>query len=324
MRLVAALLVLALLAGLSLAVGDQPVPPGDVLRALLDQGAVSVQTALIVLDLRLPRVALAALVGAALGVAGTVTQSVLRNPLAEPGILGLNSGAALAALLVMVWFPALPGRVVPWAALAGALLTAALIHGLAWRGGTRSARIILIGIGVGALMGAGASFLSAFGEIAAVQRAMLWLSGSLQGARWATVRALAFWAMPLVLLVWVAARALDVLAFDDAVAAGLGLPVQRARGGMIAVAAALAAATVAATGPIGFVGLMAPHLARRISKAGHARLVPMAAAVGAALLVLADLAGRSVLAPVQVPAGIVAALLGAVFFGWLIWRGRHD
>lgn len=309
---------------LATALGEQPIPPARMVAALLGPGTAPMQDVFILRDLRLPRALLAALVGAALGLAGTITQAVMRNPLAEPGLLGINGGAALAGLTVMLWLPGTSAALVPVAALSGALAATALIAVLAWRRGIGPQRVILVGLGCGALMGAGASFLSAFGEVSAVQRAMLWLAGSFTGSSWRAVLGMALTLAPLLALTWSFARVLDLLAMDEAVARGLGLRVGAARGAMVAIGALLAGASVAAAGPVGFIGLMAPHLARRVTGPGHAALIPAAALTGALLLLLADLAGRSLIAPNAIPAGIMAALMGAPFFAWLMWKGRHD
>jgi len=323
-RLLTGLACLAVALFLAIALGEQPIPPRAVMAALLYPDEAPVQHVFIVHTLRLPRAVLAALVGAALGVAGTITQAVMRNPLAEPGLLGINGGAALAALAIMLWLPGTSATLVPAAALAGALAAATAIYALSWRGGIGPQRVILIGLGCGAFMGAGTSFLSAFGEVTAVQRAMLWLSGSFSGSGWRAVLGVASTLAPLLALAWIFARVLDLLAMDEAVARGLGLRVQAARAAMVAIGALLCGASVAAAGPVGFIGLMAPHLARRITGPTHAALIPAAALAGALLLLLADVAGQNVIAPNAIPAGIMAALMGAPFFAWLMWKGRHD
>jgi iron complex transport system permease protein len=316
-----ALLLLAML--LALAAGDQPVPPVDVLRALAG-AEVSQVSETIVMTLRLPRVALAAAVGAALAVAGTATQAVLRNPLAEPGLLGINAGAALAAMIVIVEVASLPESVLPAVSFAGALITALAIQMFAWRAGTSSLRLILVGVGVGALAGAGASFIAAFGPAAEVQRAITWSAGSLQDARWVKLEWLVLWGLPGALALWLAARELDLIALGDRVAGGVGQRVQLVRGLVIVAVALLAGAAVAASGPIAFVGLAAPHVARALTGRNHARLIPVAAVCGAILLVVADLAARRLLAPVQVPVGLATALIGAPFFGYLLWSRRNE
>lgn len=247
----------------------------------------------------------------------------MRNPLAEPGLLGINAGAGLAALVVLVYWQEAPVALLPWAAFAGAGAMVAAIYALSWRGGAASGRIILIGIGLSALAGAAAGFITAFGDIQAVQRAMLWLSGNLQDSRWVRVQATALWLaipLPLVLL---AARELDLLSYGEDTARALGQRVELARGLMILGCTAISGAAVAAAGLIGFVGLLAPHLARRLVGPSHGAILPVAALIGALLVLGGDLLGRVVIAPAQLPVGIVCALLGAPVFGLLIWRRHH-
>lgn len=317
-----ALLLLVMVA--SLAVGDQPVAPRDVFGALIGRADTPPAARVIVADLRLPRSVLAALVGAALAVAGVATQALMRNPLAEPGILGINAGAALAAMIVIVGGANLPESLLPVFALGGALAMSAAIYALAWRSGATSLRIILVGIGMGALAGAAASFLAAFGPVAGVQRAMLWMAGSLQDSRWIKSVWLLVLGLPALAVLLAMARDLDLIAFGDDIARGLGQRVHLLRGIAIAAAAMLAGAAVAAAGPITFVGLAAPHIARRFAGRGHAALIPAAALTGAVLVVLADLVARRAMAPVQLPVGLACALLGAPFFGYLLWKRRND
>ena len=316
-------LILALLAAVfvaALSLGDQPIPPGEVLAAL--RGEASPAAQMIVTGLRLPRAVMALLVGAALGASGAVAQAILRNPLAEPGLLGINAGAALAAVLVIIQLDSVPQSLLPWLSFAGALAMSGAIYALAWRQGTSSTRIILIGVGLSSLAGAAASFISTFGDAASVQRAMVWLAGSLQDSRWQRVRMLAAWSLPALVLAWAMARELDLIGFGDTVARGLGQRVGAVRGLAVLVCALLSGAAVAASGLIAFVGLAAPHLARRLLGPGYGRLVPGAALVGAVLVLAADVAARNIMPPVQLPVGLFTALLGAPFFGWLLWRRR--
>ncbi len=308
----------------ALALGDRPIPPGQVLAALGLGGGADPAAQMIVTGLRLPRAVMAVLVGAALGAAGAVTQAVMRNPLAEPGLLGINAGAALIATVMIVWTDAMPQSAMPALTFAGALAMALAIQALAWREGSSSMRIVLIGVGLAALAGAGASFISTFGDPAAVQRAMVWLAGSLQDSRWERVAMLAQWSLPPLALAWAFSRELDLIAFGGTVARGLGQRVEAVRAGAILICAALSGAAVAASGLIAFVGLAAPHIARRIIGHGHASLIPASALIGAAMVLAADIAARNLMPPTQLPVGLFTALLGAPFFGWLLWRRRHD
>ncbi|SEF53341.1 FecCD family ABC transporter permease [Bosea lathyri] len=322
--IVAALLVaLAGLSAASLALGDVTIPADELVLAIVNPAAAAQDTLMIVLELRLPRALLALLVGMALAVAGTIAQAVMRNPLAEPGILGINAGAALAAMLLIVALPGASPALLPWASFAGAGAMAAAIYALSWRGGTSSLRIILIGIGLSSLAGAATTLLTAFGEIRDVQRAMIWLAGSVYDADWRKVRLLALWLSGPLVLAWLGARELDLVRFDDDTARGLGQRVDLLRALTILLCTLISGAAVAAAGLIGFVGLIAPHLARRLVGPAHSRLMPVAALTGGALVMAADLLGRTVIAPAQLPAGLVTALIGAPFLGYLLWGRRH-
>nr|WP_172296282.1 iron ABC transporter permease [Pseudoruegeria sp. HB172150] len=308
----------------SVAMGELNLAPRDVISALTAPETAPPYVAMIVNDLRLPRAIMALLVGAALAVAGTATQAIMRNPLAEPGLIGINSGAALMAVIVIVETGTLPDRLMPVLSFAGALGMSVLIYALAWREGTSSLRIILIGIGLGALAGAAATFVSLMGDVAAAQRAMTWLAGSLQDSRWPKVVTLAAWSVLPFAVLWGLARELDLFRMGDEVGQGLGQNVDLMRGVIILACAALAGAAVAATGPVAFVGLAAPHIARKIVGASHRLLIPAAALTGAILVLLADIAARRLLAPVQLPVGVMTAILGAPFFGWLLWTRRNE
>ncbi|MBK4215963.1 iron ABC transporter permease [Paracoccus caeni] len=319
-----AALAMPLLLLAALGFGDRPIPLGHILSALTGFGEAPPDAVFILNQLRLPRALLAMTIGAALALAGAICQAAMRNPLAEPGLIGINGGAALAALVLIIGMPGVSLAWLPWAAFGGAMVMVALIQGLAIRVGMRSQRIILIGIGCGALTGGIAGFLSSMGDIILVQRSMIWMAGSLQDSRWEKLWILLMWMTPAMILLMLLAPVLDLLGFEDPVVRGLGVSAPWSRAGMLALCALIAAAAVAATGPIGFVGLIAPHIARHLVGAGHRRLLPLSALMGAGLLLLADTVGRSIIAPAQIPAGILTALLGAPFFGWLMWRHRND
>jgi iron complex transport system permease protein len=321
---VAAILIGAIVAVLvaTLAYGDYPMALVDVVTVLLNGSPETPHLEMIVLDVRLPRAVLAMIIGLALAVAGTITQAIMRNPLAEPGLLGINGGAAVAAVILIVHFNNPSFVILPAFAFAGALVMAATVYLLAWRKGTSSIRIILIGIGLSALAGAAANFITAFGDVTASQRAMVWLSGSLFDSRWAKVQILALILVIPLVLAWLSASELDVIGLGDDWARSLGQRVDLTRGFMILLCAIISGAAVAAAGLIGFVGLAAPHIARRMVGFRHARTIPISALVGALLVMLADLIGRSIIAPAQLPVGLMTALLGAPFFGYLIWQRR--
>ena len=301
---------------LTLAWGDAGLAPADILAALRGDPVAGV----VVGTLRGPRVAVAILVGACLAVAGTITQAVMRNPLAEPGLLGINGGAGLGVTILIVHLTGPTGHLMPLAGFAGATLAAAAIYGLAWRQGTSAIRLILVGIGIGALTGAAISFLTAFGDVRDVQRAVGWMAGSLYGADWARFSWLLAWSVPALVATRLLARELDILGFDDDCIQSLGLRLHLMRGILILLCTVLAGASVAAAGPLAFIGLLAPHLARICGDSRHAYRLPMAATWGAILLLAADLGGRLL----NLPAGVLTPLIGVPFIGILLWKQRDD
>jgi len=316
-------LLIAGLACLSLGMGEQSLSPAQIGAVLFGTSDDSPAAAMIVIDIRLPRLLLALLAGMVLAVAGALAQTVLQNPLAEPGLIGINAGAALAALVGLVVFRVASPHVLALSAFAGAFALAVAIYGLSLRDGANSIRLILVGIGLSSLCGAGASFISAFGDVDAVQRASVWLSGTLYLASWAELRVLAIVVGPVLLGLGCLTAKLDLLAFEADVASALGQRVELMRGVFLLLCALLSASAVAVTGLIGFVGLIAPHIARTLVGHASVRMLPIAALVGAGILVAADLAGRTIAAPVQLPAGLITALVGAPFFAYLFWKSRN-
>jgi iron complex transport system permease protein len=326
-RRVPPVLALALLATVAamvvnISVGEYPVPPLDVVRTVLGLPTGNEDYAFIVNTLRLPRMLVAALVGLALGVSGAIMQGLTRNPLADPGILGISAGAGLVAVTLIVVARDVPAGFIPVGAFGGAVAVAALIYLLAWRGGDSPLRLILVGIGLGAVCGALTTLMITFGEINDVQRALIWLTGSVYGRSWSELWALLPWVALFIPLALLLARDLNALNLGEEIARSLGSPVAVRRGLLLLAAVALAAATVAAAGTLGFVGLMAPHLGRRLVGPDHSGLLPTAGVLGALLVVAADLVGRTVIAPVELPAGLVTAAIGAPFFIALLWRQR--
>ncbi|GAB4508342.1 MAG: iron ABC transporter permease [Anaerolineae bacterium] len=278
---------------------------------------------LVVHTFRLPRILTAFLVGMALATSGAIMQGITRNPLAEPGILGVSAGAGLAAVTLIVWLPDSSLSLLPWAAFAGALITALAIYLLSWKdGGSTPVRLILIGVAFAAVLGSITTFMLVFGDINDVQQAYVWLAGSVYGRNWEHVHTLGAWLLVLLPLTIFSARQLNTLALGDEIARGLGTRVEGQRVLLLVISVALAAAAVAVSGTIGFVGLVAPHITRRLVGPSHEGLLPVTALFGGALLVLADLIGRWVIAPSELPIGIVTALIGAPYFMFLLARYR--
>lgn len=317
--LVLALAVAGLVVGLL--TGSTMLLTGDVVNWLRDQAVVSVQFAL---DERAPRVVAALAGGAALALAGTVVQAVCRNPLAEPGILGITGGAGLGAVVVTV--AAAGGTVstgsVSVGAAIGALAFFAVVHGLSWRGGLSSDRLVLVGIGVAAGTAAVTALLIVNDNPWDTPTIYTFLSGSTYNRTWTQVVPLLVVLAVALPVAWAAHRDLDLFALDDDTPRLVGIRLERARFVVLVLAALLTAAAVSAVGVVGFVGLVAPHVARALVGGRHLRVVPVALLLGAVLLVVADTLGRWVIAPSQLPAGLLVAAIGAPYFLYLLHRSR--
>ena len=306
----------------SISQGDYPVPPLDVIRTVLGLPTDNPNYGFIVNTLRLPRTLVAWGVGMALAIAGTLTQGITRNPLAAPGIIGVNAGASLAAVSLIVVFPGVPIAALPLAAFLGALTVAVLIYLLAWNGGTSSVRLILVGVGFSLVAGALTSLMITFGNIIDVSQALVWLTGSVYGRSWAQLFAFTPWLVVFGTLSLVLSRELNALQMGDDVARSLGSRLEWQRGWLLLSAVALAGAAVSTAGGIGFVGLMAPHIARQLVGPSHEGLLPTAALTGGMVVVVADLLGRLLFAPIELPCGIITAVIGAPYFLYLLIRDR--
>lgn len=303
---------------ISLWVGTLPLSFGELLGVLAGRESSPTHSA-VVLKIRLPRALLAALVGAALGASGGAFQAVLRNPLADPYILGISGGAALGAVSAM----ALGGRsplLLPGAAFAGALAALGLVYWVARAHRSSPHTLILSGVMVGSLASALLLFLLWLTPSDPLRSAIFWLAGNLALADAAWLPWLALWSGTAFLLLWSQSRALDLFTQGEEVAADLGLDIGRARLTIFAAAGALTAAAVAQAGLVGFIGLTVPHVVRLIWGPGHRRLLPAAALTGAVFLMAADAVARTILAPAEIPVGVVTALLGAPFFLYLLRR----
>ncbi|MBD5787259.1 iron ABC transporter permease [Cellulosimicrobium terreum] len=312
-----ALVVAAAVAGLLL--GDRVILLGDVANWW---NGIAGRQVDFVLSQRVPRVLAALLAGAALALAGSVVQAVCRNPLAEPGLLGVTPGAGLGAVTLALLVPGVGIWPMAGAAAAGAFLVFGLVYALAYRGGLSSDRLVLIGIGAQAGVMALITLVVVVVAPWDVNLALTWLTGSTYGR---TLEQLLPVVGALLLVTPIAAlyrRELDVLALDEDTPRVLGVPLDRTRLLLLGSAALLTAAAACAAGALAFVGLVAPHMARALVGARHARVVPVAMLLGALLVSVADTLGRFVIAPAQIPAGIGTALLGAPYFVYLLWRGR--
>lgn len=316
-------ILLALTLGVSfiaIGVGSTYITPSELLAALTDRDA---SLWFIVYHYRLPRGLLAIMAGAGLAVAGVLLQGMIRNPLASPDVVGVSKGAGFAAVLVIVLLPSSPVALLPVAAFAGAGLAALLLVQLSMKGGMRPNMLALTGLAVGAIFQAATDYILVKYPLEASDT-LTWLAGSLWGKGWDEVYGLLPWLLVLLPLAYMLQRKLDIMSLDEESSAGLGLSVKRVRTGLLAVSVALAASCVAAIGSIGFIGLLAPHLARRLFGNRHRYLLPGAALIGALILVLADALGRGLKPPLEIPAGIVTAVIGAPYFLYLLLRERNS
>lgn len=315
---------------LSLTQGALSLPARDSLLAVLDALAGSRLSALetldrvVVLELRLPRTLLALLVGALLAQCGTVTQGVFRNPLADPGIIGVSSGAAVGAVIAIVWWPSQPWAV-PLFAFAGGLVTTLLVYRLAQSPhGTSVFVLLLAGIAISAFAGAAVGFAGYFSDDQKLRQLSLWQMGALGGG---TSRDLLLAAAALLLIGWQFQRhatALNALLLGEAEARHLGIAVEAAKFRLIVLSAIGVGVAVACAGMIGFIGLVVPHLVRLTTGPNHHSLLPLSALCGALLLLVADLLARLLVQPAEMPVGLVTALLGAPFFMILLLQQRQQ
>ncbi|MFD0711537.1 FecCD family ABC transporter permease [Paenibacillus sp. GCM10027626] len=310
-----ALLLAAMLAGLMS--GSIPIPAGEVWTAMT-QSADS-EARQIVWNLRLPRVLTGMLAGACLAMAGAFLQGVFRNPLADPGIIGVSSGGGLAAVVIMILFPAQIAYL-PIAAFVGALAAAAAVYALAWKGGASPLRLILAGVAVNSLLGAAMTALMILNS-EKVQSVLPWMSGSLNGRSWPHFEALLPYAIAGGAAAIFLIKQANLLVLGDDAAKVLGSRVETGRLLIILLSTFLAGAAISIVGMVGFVGLVVPHIVRLLAGGNYRILLPLSAIGGAALVVAADTAARSWFDPIEFPVGILLALLGAPFFLYLLRKG---
>lgn len=326
-------LLLAVTFVFSLTSGATDTPAFRVVWALItgSQDSITVVERVVMLDIRLPRAVLGALIGASLAVSGAVMQGLFRNPLADPGIVGVSSGAGLGAVSFIVLGSGILAPVagffgiyhVPFAAFIGGLITTLLLYQVSTRQGRTSvATMLLAGIALGALAGALTGMLVFRADDQQLRDLTFWGLGSVAGATWVKVLAAAPIILPVVLLAPLLARGLNAITLGEATAQHLGINVQRFKRIAIVAVAAATGAAVAVSGGIGFVGIVVPHLLRLLMGPDHRYLLPACACLGATMLLLADAIARQIVAPAELPIGIVTASVGAPFFLWILLRRR--
>ncbi|GAA3230976.1 iron chelate uptake ABC transporter family permease subunit [Nonomuraea helvata] len=320
------LVLLVLLMALNMRIGELRMSLSDVVAGTFD---VDSATHFVIMELRLPRALTGALVGAALALSGAIIQSIARNPLASPEILGVTTGASVTVVAGVVASGSAYGGTsgllatlgIPALALAGGLIGAAVVYGLAWRRGLDGYRLVLVGIGVAAVFTNVKFWLLTVGDVNDTGRAMVWISGSLNGRGWEHVTPTALALVVLVPLTLLGTRSLDALRFGDDTITALGVRTNLARALMILAAVLLAAVATASAGPIAFVALASPQIALRLTRSAQPPLL-CSAVVGAVLTAAADLIARTAFSPLELPVGIVTAVLGAPYLIHLIWRSR--
>jgi iron complex transport system permease protein len=307
---------------LGLSMGSTFIHPFAVLKQIAGYGNGDHE--FVINTLRLPRVILSLLVGAALGVSGLILQGAVRNPLASPDIIGITGGASVGAVIFIVSFS---GEVsikwLPLAAILGAGLVSILIYTLSWKKGVTPIRFILIGIGMAAAAKALTMMMIILSEIAVATKAYLWLTGSIYGANWNDIYGMLPWVLILIPLTMLFSRTVNVKELGDVVALSLGVKVQFQRFLLLFFSVALAGAAVAFAGAISFVGLIAPHIARKLLGRSFAALVPASALIGGVIVVISDVVARTAFLPLDIPAGVFTAGIGAPFFIYLLYRNRN-
>ncbi|WP_078381900.1 FecCD family ABC transporter permease [Sutcliffiella halmapala] len=322
--LISTLILIVIMGVISINAGQIKIPFMDVFATLFGNGTA--QNELTIFQFRLPRIILAILVGAGVAVSGAILQGISQNPLADPGILGINSGAGLAVVLYMFFFQgtsffngSIAIFIMPFTALVGAFFAAFLIYVLSWKNGrVTPVRLLLVGIGINAAFGSGLIIFQMKMEPLNFMKAIIWLSGTIWGTNWTFVWALLPWLILLIPIAIYKSRVLDILRLSDPIAIGVGVRIERERRLLLLISVALAGACVSVGGGITFLGLIAPHITRRLIGANHAKVLPLTAVLGALLLLSADTIGRVIMAPVELPVGIVVSILGAPYFIYLL------
>lgn len=307
---------------MSTGLGSNFISPQDVLKTIF--GKSTPQYELVIGTLRLPRIIVAILVGASLGVAGSILQGMIRNPLASPDIIGVTGGGTLAAVTFITYFA---GTVsihwMPVAAFVGAALVSLVIYLLAWHRGVTPTRLVLIGIGISAATSSLSMLMIVLSPMNSSTKAYTWLTGSVYGTSWDNVYTLLPWTIVFIPMALYFARHINLQEMGDDLAAGLGAPVQRHRFFLLFISVALAGSAVAVAGAIGFVGLISPHIARKLVAPAHEGLIPVSALIGSLLVLISDTVARTAFPPLDIPAGVFTAAIGAPFFIFLLYRNRN-
>lgn len=321
-------ILLAISFGVTLCWGTYKVSPLEVINTLLGNGTRSQNTA--VLSIRLPRLLVGAFVGVALSTAGAILQTITKNDLADTGIIGINAGAAVAAVLFITYQTAdyyselgqLSIFVLPLMAIIGAAVSAFVIYLMSSRGGIRPKRLLLIGIGLNAGLNAFISFFTFRGGVGDYNRVLVWTSGSLWGAGWSYAKVIIPIVAVMFILVLLNHKKLDVLNLSDELAISLGLNLEKERKKFLSYAVILAGSATAFAGNIGFLGLIAPHIARKLVGPYHKKFVTVSAIISVIIILLADAVSRNLFSPIEIPVGITVSIFGVPYFIYLMMKEK--
>ncbi|WP_407271158.1 FecCD family ABC transporter permease [Radiobacillus sp. PE A8.2] len=315
------LLVTLLVFMLCLSIGSDFIDPITVIQHIF---GMSAEQEFVINTLRLPRVLLGFMVGAALGVSGLILQGIIRNPLASPDIIGITGGASVGAIIFIVSFMgAVNIQWLPFAALLGAGIVAIITYGLSWKNGVTPIRLVLIGIGIAAAMKAFTTLMIVLSDTYSTSAAYLWLTGSLYAAKWQDVLSMLPWLIIFIPLTFLFSNVVNAKELGDEVATALGVKVQLYRMMLLFISVALAGSAVAFAGGIGFVGLIAPHIARMLVGRSFAGLILITAMIGGVIVMVADVVARTAFLPMDIPAGVFTSGIGAPFFIYLLYKNRN-
>ncbi|WP_129599446.1 FecCD family ABC transporter permease [Anaerophilus nitritogenes] len=304
----------------TIGVGSIDISVGEIIDTFLGKGDEINDS--IIMDMRLPRILLAVFVGASLSISGALLQSVMRNPLADPGITGVSSGGSLAAILMMLYFPQFY-RLLPLMSFLGAMLACGLVFILSWDNGIKPIRVILSGVAINAMF-AGATSLLAIMNSDKIQGVLLWINGSIAYRGWREVSYFLPYCIVGLILALFCIRGANLLALGDDVATNLGMNVNRARICISLVAVFLAGISTSAVGIIGFIGIIVPHVCRLIVGSDYKYLIPMSTILGGIILLLADTLARYIARPIELPVGVMMAMIGCPFFLFLLRRRKYS
>ena len=313
----------------SLTSGTFDMSPMDVFRTLFRVSPVP-EYDLVIFDFRLPRIVIAALVGVGLGISGAVIQGVTRNGLADSGILGINAGAGAAIVISMFFFQGQSGdsswlsiMSLPLFGLVGGLLASILIFIFSWKDGRLDmSRLLLTGIAIGSAFGAFTLYLSLKMKSTDFEMATVWISGSIYDANWKYIVSMLPWLIILIPIIKKKAYLLDLFQLEETSIKSLGISVEKEKSILLLSSIGLVSACVSVSGSIGFVGLMAPHIAKRLVGINHNRVIPICGAIGALLVLVSDFIAKTVFVPAELPVGIVISIVGVPYFLYLLVKGK--